>query len=78
MNSRLMWPAREQRTLPGINIGGTVELDDVAVTMVEAKHSAGAEGKSGAQYAGVAAGFVLTIATGPCSITPETRLSLAI
>ncbi|WP_109485114.1 metal-dependent hydrolase [Occallatibacter savannae] len=51
--------------ITGFNIGGTVQLDDVAVTMVEAKHSAGAEGKNGAQYAGVATGFVLTIANGP-------------
>lgn len=49
----------------GFNVGGTVQLDDVAVTMVEAKHSAGAEGKTGTQYAGVAVGFVLTIADGP-------------
>jgi L-ascorbate metabolism protein UlaG (beta-lactamase superfamily) len=52
-------------TTTGMNIGGTVQLDDVAVTMVEAKHSAGAEGKNGTQYAGVAAGFVLTITGGP-------------
>lgn len=51
--------------ITGFNIGGTVQLDDVAVTMTEAKHSAGAEGKNGAQYAGVATGFVLTIANGP-------------
>lgn len=51
--------------ITGMNIGGTVQLDDVAVTMVEAKHSAGAEGKNGTQYAGVAAGFVLTILDGP-------------
>jgi L-ascorbate metabolism protein UlaG (beta-lactamase superfamily) len=49
----------------GINIGGTVQLEDVAVTMVEAKHSCGFEGKSGTEYAGVAAGFVLTISDGP-------------
>ena len=49
----------------GMNMGGTVQLDDVAVTMVEAKHSAGAEGKNGTQYAGVAAGFVLTVSGGP-------------
>jgi L-ascorbate metabolism protein UlaG (beta-lactamase superfamily) len=49
----------------GMNIGGTVQLEDVAVTMVEAKHSAGAQGKSGTQYAGVAAGFVLTVTGGP-------------
>ncbi len=51
--------------ITGMNIGGTVQLDDVAVTMVEAKHSAGVEGKNGTQYAGVAAGFVLTISDGP-------------
>lgn len=51
--------------ITGMNIGGTVQLEDVAVTMVEAKHSAGVDGKSGAQYAGVAAGFVLTISNGP-------------
>lgn len=49
----------------GMNIGGTVQLEDVAVTMVEAKHSAGAQGKQGTQYAGVAAGFVLTVKDGP-------------
>ena len=49
----------------GFNIGGTVQLDDVAVTMVEAKHSAGADGKDGAQYAGVATGFVLSVVDGP-------------
>ena len=49
----------------GLNIGGTVRLDDLAVTMVEAKHSAGVEGKNGSQYAGVATGFVLAVADGP-------------
>lgn len=49
----------------GMNLGGTVQLDDVAVTMVEAKHSAGAEDEQGTHYVGVAAGYVLTIADGP-------------
>ncbi len=49
----------------GMNIGGTVQLDDVAATMVEAKHSAGALDEDGTHYVGVAAGFVLTIAGGP-------------
>ncbi|MDE3200605.1 MAG: metal-dependent hydrolase [Acidobacteriota bacterium] len=49
----------------GCNIGGTVQLDDVAVTMVEAKHSAGAIDDDGTHYVGVAAGLVLTIANGP-------------
>jgi L-ascorbate metabolism protein UlaG (beta-lactamase superfamily) len=48
-----------------MNLGGTVQLDDVAATMVEAKHSSGAEDESGTHYVGVAAGYVLTIADGP-------------
>jgi L-ascorbate metabolism protein UlaG (beta-lactamase superfamily) len=42
-----------------------VQLDDVAATMVEAKHSSGAQDERGTHYVGVAAGFVLTIADGP-------------
>jgi L-ascorbate metabolism protein UlaG (beta-lactamase superfamily) len=49
----------------GMNLGGTVQLDDVATTMVEAKHSAAAQDEKGTHYVGVAAGFVLTIADGP-------------
>lgn len=49
----------------GMNLGGTVQLEDVAATMVEAKHSAGAQDKEGTRYTGVAAGFVLTIDGGP-------------
>ena len=49
----------------GMNLGGTVQLDDVAATMVEAKHSAGAEDEQGTQYVGVAAGYVLTVTDGP-------------
>jgi len=49
----------------GMNLGGTVQLGDVAATLVEAKHSAGAEDESGTHYVGVAGGFVLTIADGP-------------
>jgi len=49
----------------GMNLGGTVQLDDVAATMVEAKHSAGAQDERGTHYVGVAAGFVLTVADGP-------------
>ena len=43
----------------GMNLGGTVQLDDVAATMVDAKHSAAAQDEHGTQYVGVAAGFVL-------------------
>jgi L-ascorbate metabolism protein UlaG (beta-lactamase superfamily) len=49
----------------GMNLGGTVQLDDVAVTMVEAKHSSAAQDEQGTHEVGVAAGFVLTIADGP-------------
>ncbi|HEY1209006.1 MAG TPA: metal-dependent hydrolase [Terracidiphilus sp.] len=49
----------------GMNLGGTVQLDDVAVTMVEAKHSSAAQDEQGTHDVGVAAGFVLTIADGP-------------
>jgi L-ascorbate metabolism protein UlaG (beta-lactamase superfamily) len=49
----------------GMNLGGTVPLNDVAATMVEAKHSSGAQDEHGTHYVGVAAGFVLTVANGP-------------
>jgi L-ascorbate metabolism protein UlaG (beta-lactamase superfamily) len=49
----------------GMNLGGTVQLDDVAVTMVKADHSSAAQDEKGSHYVGVAAGFILTIANGP-------------
>jgi len=49
----------------GMNLGGTVEMGDVAITMVEAKHSAGAQDEKGTHYVGVAAGYVLAIKDGP-------------
>ncbi|MGA8731310.1 MAG: metal-dependent hydrolase [Terracidiphilus sp.] len=49
----------------GMNIGGTVQLEDVAATMVEAKHSAAAQDEQGSHYVGVATGFVLSITDGP-------------
>jgi len=49
----------------GMNLGGTAQLADVAATMVEAKHSACTQDKDGTRYAGVAAGYVLTVADGP-------------
>jgi len=49
----------------GMNLGGTVQLEEVAVSMVDAKHSAGAQDEHGTHYVGVAAGFVLGIAEGP-------------
>ena len=49
----------------GMNLGGSVQLDDVTATMVEAKHSSAAQDEQGTHDVGVAAGFVLTIADGP-------------
>jgi L-ascorbate metabolism protein UlaG (beta-lactamase superfamily) len=49
----------------GMNLGGTVQLNEVAATMVEARHSSGAQDEEGTHYVGVAAGFVLTIKDGP-------------
>jgi L-ascorbate metabolism protein UlaG (beta-lactamase superfamily) len=49
----------------GMNLGGTVQLDDVAATMVDAKHSAGAQDEKGTHYVGVATGYVLSIEGGP-------------
>ena len=49
----------------GMNLGGTVQLNDVAATMVEAHHSSGAQDARGTHYVGIAAGYVLTIQDGP-------------
>lgn len=49
----------------GMNLGGTVQIGDVAATMVEAKHSAAAQDENGVHEVGVATGFVLTIDNGP-------------
>lgn len=49
----------------GMNLGGTVQLEDVAATMVEATHSAAAQDEQGTHYVGVATGFVLSVANGP-------------
>lgn len=49
----------------GMNLGGTVQLDDVTATMVDAKHSSGAQDKKGTHYVGIAAGFVIAAPGGP-------------
>ena len=49
----------------GMNLGGTVQLEDVAATMVDARHSSAAQDEKGTHDVGVAAGFVLTIADAP-------------
>ena len=57
--------ARGAANTIGMNLGGTVQLNEVAATMVEAKHSAAAQDDKGTHYTGVATGFVLTIEGGP-------------
>lgn len=49
----------------GMNLGGTVQLEDFAATMVEAKHSAGAQDEDGTHYVGVAAGYILSAPQSP-------------
>jgi L-ascorbate metabolism protein UlaG (beta-lactamase superfamily) len=49
----------------GCNLGGTVQLPGVGVTLVEAKHSSSIGEGEETFYAGVAAGIVLTIEDGP-------------
>lgn len=49
----------------GMNLGGTVQLEEVAASMVDAKHSSGAQDQHGTHYVGVAAGYVLTIPDSP-------------
>ena len=49
----------------GFNLGGSVPLPGVAVTMVEAKHSSSVEEGGVSLYLGEAAGLVLTVEDGP-------------
>jgi L-ascorbate metabolism protein UlaG (beta-lactamase superfamily) len=49
----------------GMNMGGTVQLGDASATMVDAKHSSGAQDKSGTHYVGIAAGFVIAAPGSP-------------
>jgi L-ascorbate metabolism protein UlaG (beta-lactamase superfamily) len=49
----------------GINLGGTLNIPGVAITMVEAKHSSSIEEDEISLYLGVAAGLVLTVEDGP-------------
>jgi len=49
----------------GMNLGGTLQLPGVAVTLVEAKHSSSIQEGEIFLYLGEAAGIVLTIEDGP-------------
>ena len=57
----------------GMNLGGTVQLGDVAASMVEAKHSSAAQDEEGMHDVGVAAGFVLSITDGTVIYHAETQ-----
>ena len=62
----------------GMNLGGTVQLEDVAATMVDAKHSSGAQDDDGTHYVGVAVGYVLEVSAVQSCITQAIPPSLAI
>ena len=49
----------------GMNLGGTVEIGDMTASMVDARHSSGAQDSSGTHYVGVAAGYVIVPKGGP-------------
>ena len=49
----------------GMNLGGTVEIGDMTASMVDARHSSGAQDISGTHYVGVAAGYVIMPRGGP-------------
>jgi L-ascorbate metabolism protein UlaG (beta-lactamase superfamily) len=49
----------------GMNLGGTYRFKDVAVSLVEAKHSSSIQDGKDTLYAGIAAGFVIAIDGGP-------------
>lgn len=51
--------------IAGMNLGGTYKFKDVAVTLVEAKHSSSIQDGKEIIYAGVAAGLVISIEGGP-------------
>ena len=54
------WEAAEGISAIGFNKGGTVQLGDVAVTMVNASHSSSVGTEHGPMYAGAEAGFMIT------------------
>lgn len=49
----------------GMNLGGTWRYQDVAISMVEAKHSSGIEDGALKIYGGASAGYVITVENGP-------------
>ncbi|MCV6594329.1 MAG: metal-dependent hydrolase, partial [Silicimonas sp.] len=53
------WEATEGASVIGFNKGGTVQLGDVAVTMVNAVHSSSMGTDHGPLYTGAEAGFII-------------------
>ncbi len=53
------WEARHDIATVGLNKGGTVELGDVKVTMVNAVHSSSTDSEQGPIYCGAEAGFMI-------------------
>ena len=53
------WADKEGIEVVGFNKGGTVQLGEVAVTMVAATHSSSVGSPSGPAYAGAEAGFMI-------------------
>ncbi|ARE38839.1 Metallo-beta-lactamase family protein [Rhodovulum sp. P5] len=54
------WEEQEKINVIGFNKGGTVQLGDVAVTMVNATHSASIGGPNGPVYTGTESGFMIS------------------
>lgn len=53
------WEANKNVQVIGFNKGGTVNIGDIAVTMVNAVHSSSMAGTDGPRYAGAEAGFMI-------------------
>ena len=53
------WEGQHGISVVGFNRGGTVQLGDVAVTMVNAVHSSSIASDNGPQYVGAEAGFMI-------------------
>ena len=53
------WEQAEGASVTGLNKGGTVQLGDVSVTMVNAVHSSSVGTDHGPMYAGAEAGFMI-------------------
>ncbi len=66
------WAETENVETVGFNKGGTVQLGDVAVTMVHAVHSSSVGGNHGPIYAGSEAGFMIAHAGRTIYVTGDT------